>query len=420
MNTNYSKWRFDCQSHGLNPSSVESYLQEFAAELAHSGYTRLSINDYAISIAHFGDWLRRQGMSLEDADGKALRRFAVHDCRCFGVHKKKRLCGRYLKRIRRFMRYLADRGVVRWAERTQKEPQKVPVPYIVEFRDWIHRHRGLTEATIRRYEQGLSRLVLSLGSETHHYDAARIRKVICNEAKDYCAATARAEANSLRAYLRFLASQSLCRPGLDHAVPTVPQWRLSALPRYLPPRQVERVIASCDVSSPVGLRDRAILLLLSRLGLRAGDIRRLLLDDINWPEGTLRVAGKGRREVRLPLPQDAGDAVLAYLKRARPRAPYDQVFLCVNAPIRPLQPPASVSNIVRLAVRRAGIAKPPSTGANLLRHSAATSMLRAGATLDAVSALLRHRSTDTTAHYAKVDLATLQTVVQPWPEGAQC
>jgi site-specific recombinase XerD len=174
------------------------------------------------------------------------------------------------------------------------------------------------------------------------------------------------------------------------------------------------------VSSPVGLRDRAILLLLSRLGLRAGDIRRLLLDDINWPEGTLRVAGKGRREVRLPLPQDAGDAVLAYLKRARPRAAYDQVFLCVNAPIRPLQPPASVSNIVRLAVRRAGIAKPPSTGANLLRHSAATSMLRAGATLDAVSALLRHRSTDTTAHYAKVDLATLQTVVQPWPEGAQC
>lgn len=227
-------------------------------------------------------------------------------------------------------------------------------------------------------------------------------------------------ANSLRAYLRFLASRGHCTPGLDHAVPTVPQWRLSALPRYLAPKEVERVIEACDLSTPVGLRDRAVLLLLSRLGLRAGDIRTLRLDDINWREGTLRVAGKGRRPVRLPLPQDAGDALLRYLRQGRPRAPFDQVFLCINAPIRPLQPPASVSNIVRLALRRAGIANPPSKGANLLRHSAATSMLRAGATLDAISSLLRHRSSDTTAHYAKVDVTMLQQVVQPWPEGASC
>ena len=203
-------------------------------------------------------------------------------------------------------------------------------------------------------------------------------------------------------------------------MPTVPQWRLCALPRYLPPKEVERVIRACDLSSPVGLRDQAILLLLSRLGLRAGDIRGLRLDDINWREGTLRVSGKGRRQIRLPLPQDAGNALLVYLRRARPRADFDQVFLCVNAPIRPLQPPASVSNIVCVALRRAGITNPPSKGANLLRHSAATSMLRAGATLDAISSLLRHRSSDTTAHYAKVDVDMLRQVVQPWPEGASC
>jgi site-specific recombinase XerD len=302
----------------------------------------------------------------------------------------------------------------------EKASQESPVAFLVEFRHWIHRHRGLAAPTIARYEHDLAQLLPYLGRDTARYDAARIRQAICAEARDHCAATARGTANSLRAYLRFLASQGHCVPGLDHAVPRVPQWRLSALPRYLGPDDVERVIASCDLRSPVGLRDRAVLLLLCRLGLRAGDIRGLRLDDINWREGTLRVAGKGRREVRLPLPQDAGDALLVYLRQVRLRAACEQVFLCINAPVRPLQPPASVSNIVRLALRRAGIQNPPSTGANLLRHSAATSMLRAGASLDAISSLLRHRSSDTTAHYAKVDVAMLQQVVQPWPEGSSC
>jgi integrase/recombinase XerD len=413
-----SEWRFDAEVHGLNPGSVEPYLTDFAAKLAASGYTRLSINDYAISIAHFGDWLRRKGMPVEAVDEKVLARFKIHHCCCFGIRSKKRLSGRYLKRVRRFMCHLATRGVVAWT--VVEEPQESQVPYLVEFRDWIHIHRGLAAQTINRYEQDLIRLLPALGRDTTRYDAALIRQVICTEARVRCAASARAIANSLRAYLRFLASRGHCVPGLDYAVPTVPQWRLSALPRYLSPNEVERVIRACDLSSPVGLRDRAVLLLLSRLGLRAGDIRGLRLDDINWREGTLRVSGKGRRQIRLPLPQDAGNALLVYLRRARPRADFDQVFLCVNAPIRPLQPPASVSNIVYLALRRAGITNPPSKGANLLRHSAATSMLRAGATLDAISSLLRHRSSDTTAHYAKVDVAMLRQVVQPWPEGASC
>jgi integrase/recombinase XerD len=413
-----SEWRFDAEAHGLNPSSVEPYLMDFAAKLAASGYTRLSINDYAISIAHFGDWLRRKGMTVEAVDEKVLARFKTHHCYCFGIRSKKRLSGRYLKRVRRFMCHLAARGVV--ARAVVEEPQESQVPYLVEFRGWIHSHRGLAAQTISRNERDLSRLLPALGRDTTRYDAALIRQVICTEARVRCAATARTIANSLRAYLRFLASRGHCVPGLDHAVPTVPQWRLSALPRYLAPKEVERVIRACDLSSPVGLRDRAILLLLSRLGLRAGDIRGLRLDDINWREGTLRVSGKGRRQICLPLPQDAGNALLAYLRRARPQADFDQVFLCVNAPIRPLQPPASVSNIVHLALRRAGITNPPSKGANLLRHSAATSMLRAGATLDAISSLLRHRSSDTTAHYAKVDLTMLRQVVQPWPEGAPC
>jgi site-specific recombinase XerD len=183
---------------------------------------------------------------------------------------------------------------------------------------------------------------------------------------------------------------------------------------------VEQVIAACDTATAHGLRDRAILLLLARLGLRAGDILGLRLGDLDWAEATLRVHGKGRREVRLPLPQDAGDALLAYLERARLGSREPRVFLRCSAPYRPLARSSCISAIVRLALHRAGIASPPSRGANLLRHSAATALLRDGATLDAVSALLRHRSLDTTVHYAKVDLPMLRGVAQPWPEDVPC
>jgi integrase len=183
---------------------------------------------------------------------------------------------------------------------------------------------------------------------------------------------------------------------------------------------VERVIDSCSLDTAVGLRDRAILLLLARLGLRGGDVVKMRLDDIDWQRATLKVCGKGRREFRLPLPQDVGDAVLSYLRKARPRVRIERVFLCIPAPFRPLQNSGAVSSVVSAGLRRAGVTKPPTRGANLLRHSAATAMLRAGASLQAVSSMLRHRSVDMTMHYAKVDLAMLAEVVQPWPEGVSC
>ncbi len=131
---------------------------------------------------------------------------------------------------------------------------------------------------------------------------------------------------ALRGYLRFLAARGFCRSGLDQAIPSVPQWRLSALPRYISAESVDRLITMCDVTTPHGIRDRAVLLLLARLGLRAGDILDMRLDDIAWQDGTLRVRGKGRREIRLPLPQDAGDALLDYLQSGRPRLVCDQVL----------------------------------------------------------------------------------------------
>ena len=204
---------------------------------------------------------------------------------------------------------------------------------------------------------------------------------------------------------------------MQHAIPGFASWQLSSVPRFLAAEDVERVIASCPTDGN-GPRDKAVLLLLARLGLRAGEVARLRFADIDWVQGLLTVSGKARRQEKLPLPQEVGDALLHYLRQSRPPLRTPEVFTTVLAPVRPLTR-AAVTHIVRAALRRAGI-KAPINGAHVLRHSAATTMLRQGASLAGIGAVLRHRSPRTTAHYAKVDFGLLSEIAQPWPEVASC
>ncbi len=322
-----------------------------------------------------------------------------------------------MTRTERLVEHLRRRGILP----AGGTPPEREVPDLLRsFRAWMLRHRGVEERTLDQYEDRLRRMLPALGGDPTRYDASHVRQVILDQVRGRHPAYAKTFVTALRAFLRFLAAQGRCRPGLDRAIPTVRHWKLSALPRYLEPEDVERVIDSCDLGAAQGVRDRAILLLLARLGLRAGDIVSMRIDDLDWMQGTVRVRGKGDREVRLPLPQDAGGAVAAYLDSARPHSSDARVFLCSNAPVRPFASSTIVSGIVRSAIERAGIEAPPSKGAHLLRHSAATAMLRSGASLDAIATVLRHESADMTAHYAKVDLALLESVAQPWPEGASC
>jgi integrase/recombinase XerD len=180
------------------------------------------------------------------------------------------------------------------------------------------------------------------------------------------------------------------------------------------------VIASCSPTSPSGKRDRAILLLLARLGLRAGDIVELRVDDIDWKGAWISVCGKGRRLTKLPLTQEVGRAIVDYLKEGRPPAETDILFLRSRAPLRAFASHAAISVIVERAMRRAGVACPSRGAAHVLRHSVATSMLRHGASLQDIAAVLRHRSIETTQIYAKVDIAMLQEIAQPWPEVQPC
>ena len=401
----------------MDAGPLQPFIDAFVVGLRARRHTALTVSNYENSARHFAGWLCCSKVQLGQVDEDVIQRFAKHRCRCPGARRQKSVSSKYVRRVRRFIWFLADHNVL--ATMSPGDAKTID-PRVAAYQDWLRHHRGISERTVDRHGRMITRLLPGLGAEAKVYDAALIRRVIIDEAKRSSRPHVKTMTTALRGYLRFLAAVGLCRSGLDHAVPTIPQWRLSALPRYLPASAVERIIASCDLSKPHGIRDRAILLFLARLGLRAGDVLSMRLDDISWNEGTIRVRGKGRREVRLPLPQEAGDALIEYLSRARPRVDDHRVFLRSSAPYRPFKDSSVISGIVRLALGRAGIIDAPSRGANLLRHSAATSMLRAGASLDAVGTVLRHRSIDTTAHYAKVDLAMLQQIVQPWPGEASC
>jgi site-specific recombinase XerD len=204
---------------------------------------------------------------------------------------------------------------------------------------------------------------------------------------------------------------------MEEAIPGFASWRLSSVPRFLVADDVQRVIDSCT-DHAFERRDRAVLLLLSRLALRASEVAQLKFSDIDWRNGGISVCGKGRRQESLPLPQEVGDAILRYVKEARPSLQVPEVFTTVLAPYHALTR-AAVTHIVRAALHRAGI-KAPINGAHVLRHSAATAMLRQGVSLAGVGAVLRHRSPMTTTHYAKVDFGLLSEIAQPWPEASSC
>jgi integrase/recombinase XerD len=408
---------FDPNTRLMKPGFLNSPLTEFLKDLSQRGYTRLSIEGYAMSIAHFGAWAEHEAVSLKTVNERVVARFAKHRCRCPGGRRYPSVSAIYVRRVRRFVHYLQERGLTPCAELRQRP--EVDWPLAQPFTRWLHEHRGVGSITTGHHIEQLKKMPRwLLRAHKRHLNAAGIRSLVLERAPGQSGSARRWMTTALRMYLRFLGSTGRCVPGLEGAVPSIPQWRLSSLPRYLPPDQVEQLIAVCDTTSVLGVRDRAVLLLLSRLGLRAGDVAALRFDDFDWRSARVKVCGKAHRETWLPLPQDAGDAVLEYLTK-RPSVAFDRVFLCANAPHRPISYNV-VSSIVDHALHSARIKDAPSRGASLLRHSAATSMLRAGATLDTVSAMLRHRSLDMTVHYAKVDLPMLERIVQPWPEGASC
>jgi site-specific recombinase XerD len=395
---------------GLSGPCIDS----FADALELDGYSPLSAVRYLRAAAHFGRFLQRRSGSFAEIDSGTLDAFSRHLPRC---HCPLLRGGRdhYHTRFgaKRFHAYLVQRGICQ--PRSSSGADRPEPELIVSFRDWFRQHRGAAESTLRQYARGAAALIDTLGADPSCWNAVQVRKFMLDRSRRCGAGTTQKLITSLRAFLRYLRFRGLCSSDLDQAVPAFAHWRLARLPRCLSAEEVDRLIAACAGRSPRRLRDRAIILMLVRLGLRAGDVSQLRLSDIDGQCGTLRVVGKGRHEVRLPLPQDVGEAILRYLECRPPVHSSDRVFLRHIAPFKPLLSGHGVSNVVKRALRRAGI-KAPAKGAHLLRHTAATEMLRHGVPLHQIGLVLRHRSLDMTAYYAKADVALLKQVAQPWPE----
>ena len=391
-------------------------VDEFLERLVREYYSPATIKHYRGICRHYIVWLHLSRISMKELDTDILHRFLHHDCWCRGLHRTRTGPVELSVAVERFAEFLAICGI---AQGTDLPPGKSCCEELPEFGHWLRQHRGVSESTVRGYVRVIGALLPDLGDRPERFDAALIRDVLIRRFGQVSRLRAKTVAISMRMYLRFLASSGTCPPELVGAVPTAPAWRLATLPRYISPDAIERVIASCDTSKASGSRDRAILLLLARLALRAGDVVNLELNDFDWDNARVRVCGKSRRSVGLPLPQDAGDAVLAYIERVRPRVDEAKLFLRAAAPYRPLSSSRGIGRIVRHALERAGIKDANLRGAYLFRHSAATALVRGGASLEQVGTLLRHRSLDTTAVYAKVDLPMLLEVSQPWPGEVQ-
>ena len=307
---------------------------------------------------------------------------------------------------RHFAAFLSEAGMIPESAAVIEGPA-----LLKEFNNWMRSHRGIAERTVDRYSPVIECLLRALGEEAEYYDAKKLRDFVLNLAKRYGTTSTNHVTTPVRMFLRFLAATKRCQVGLEACIPTVPAYH--RLPNYLPVDVVERIIAACTDTTEIDARDRAIVLLLARLGLRASEVAGLKFSDIDWEQGTITLLGKNRREARLPLPSDVGNALLRYITHWRPKINDEMIFLTTVAPFVAIRRHI-VGEAAGRAIERAGVDS-PSHGAHIFRHSAAIAMLRAGASLQEIGLILRHASFQATERYVQVDTDLLRLVVRPWP-----
>jgi site-specific recombinase XerD len=389
-------------------------LAPFAAGLASwltsRGYSPSAAADRLYQFDQLSRWLEREGLGVGELTGEQAARFAAAR-RAAGLVTWVAPQSTMLP-----LGYLRALGV---APAPAPVVAQGPLEELLEdYRRYLSIERGLSDHTVLDAYEPAARLFLAgwegpngLGLE--RLCAADVSAFLARECPRRSVSGARDLVCALRSLLRYLHLAGVIDAPLVWAVPSVADLRDRTLPRGLEPGVVRRLLASCDRRRLVGRRDNAILLLLARLGLRAGEVAAIELDDIDWRAGLLLVRGKGSRQDVLPLPVDVGEAIVSYLRR-RPRCESRALFLRVTAPRRELNR-STIGWVVRAACDRAGL---PRVGAHRLRHTAATEMLRAGASLPEIGQVLRHREQKTTAIYAKVDRTALRPLARPWPRGA--
>lgn len=395
----------------VDPGSVRirgqlrAHAEGLWAELLGQGYAATSARNLLRLAAHLARWLEAEGLALRDLTEDRVVAFA-RDRRDEGYTGFRTARG-----LAPVLAYLRRVGAVR---RPPPSIDESPLGrFLQEYRAYLRRERGLGATSVQARAAFAREFAVSERPrlDWHRLTAREVTRYIQRRFRHATLSACKHTVTDLRSLLRFLRVQGQTSHDLASAVPAVAGWRLSGLPQMLGAAQARALLRSFG-RSPLGLRDAAVVRLLLRLGLRAAEVAALDLDDIDWRLGQLTVRGKGQHEARLPLPQDVGRAVAAYLRHGRPPASTRSLFVRSRAPYTRIRSGA-VSHLAQTALRRVGVA---AGGSHLLRHTAATELLRSGASLPEIAHVLRHRHIDTTAIYAKVDLGSLAAIARPWPE----
>jgi integrase/recombinase XerD len=398
----------------LRQGPLRPYLKLFAKALKGQGFSAGAGNKMILLIVAFGQWLKLNGIRVPEITSEhaaRYKRYLIRQKR-FSVNRGDGAV------LRHFLDLLRREGVIK----KEVVPSKSRAEQLTdEFLAYLRTERGLATSTIESRRgcvvSFLSGILTHAKVDLSALSSSYVVAFVQQQAARVSPKSAMHLTTTLRSFLRYARFQGYINNDLAAAVPAVASWSMQSIPRSLPKTQIEQVLSSCNRQTAVGRRDYAMLLLLARLGLRAGEVASLSLDDIDWQAGSITVHGKTGHRPDLPLPVDVGIGLAEYLRDGRPRLDSRAVFLSGNAPLRPIRS-SVVTDVVKRQLERAGI-DCPRKGAHQFRHGLATEMLREGASLAEIGELLGHRSPDTTAIYAKVDLVSLRTLAMPWPGGAK-
>jgi len=394
----------------LRRGPLGDYLNRYADWLSEQGFCRVAARLHLVQIADFSLWLDKQGLTLNDIQPTTIDSFLEDRRRRVKPHAERSTLHRFLRLVR--------------PEACTQAPPPLSASQVLlqDFRRHFLEERGAALVSYLALQPILHQF-LSDCFPDGTIDCARLSAhdvigFVRRHAYRHSPGRAKLLVTALRVFLRFLCQRGDITSALVACVPRVAMWPGSTIPKFLSPDQVRQVLAHCDQNSATGMRNYAILLLLSRLGFRADEIVRLTLDNIDWEKGCITFRGKGGAWAQMPLPADVGEAIVAYLQRGRPPSPCRRLFLRHVAPKTGFTNSGAIATLVRRAIIRAGI-QSQRKGSHLFRHSLATRMVNAGSSLAEIAELLRHQSIETTNLYAKVDFHALRSIALPWLGGAQ-
>lgn len=390
------------------------FSRVYAARLSDEGFAQQCTRRSLSLFRDLMDWHVGNGHDPRDLGEPHVEQYLEHRSKHWSINAGDRPA------LRRLLSALRDEGLVPAAPPIEPtEHQRI----VEAFAAYLTGERGLALTTVERYELLAHRFLQEACPAGADEFAALTPEIVIGyverHALDGSADSGKAMCGVVRALLRYLHLKGFISVALADCVPSIRRWRFAGLPTFLPPQKVQQVLDACDQTTAMGLRDYAVLMVLAKLGLRASEVAALNLDDIDWRSGKILVHGKGRRQAMIPLRHDVGTAIVAYIRHGRPASPCRQLFLRMLAPHVGFASGCAITMIAKQALERAGIHGYAHHGAHLFRHSLATDLLRSGASFAEIGQLLRHRSTDSTRIYAKLDIEKLRELSLPWPGSVQ-